>query len=335
VPADRLPVRPLPPGIQATKVYMFYFGKRGGGIPQQPVPFEAPNELGLKPGDKARLWYFDESPRKGEAPNDWRTAGTGTVSADGRTIVSDPGMGIPKFCCGAALYDSLNAANTIRTTERGENTMAADPVDLSTGLFMLSATDLVLPGRLPLALTRSYRSADTNVGAFGLGTMMGYDEFLVAPSATVLTYVYHGDARTDFVQQPDGSYMNTTVPAFRGTTITYDSSTGTRVMRDKHGRSIRFGIFAYGIWLPLAVSDANGNQVTITRAAATEFTITGVTEAGTGRQWIVAREYGYGFRVASVTDPLGRTVSYHHLPNLPGQRTCSRGKVGQRSSSAR
>jgi hypothetical protein len=45
----------------------------------------------------AKLWYFDESPRKGEAPNDWRVAGTGTVSADGRTIRTDPGMGIPKI----------------------------------------------------------------------------------------------------------------------------------------------------------------------------------------------------------------------------------------------
>ncbi len=45
-------------------IYMFYFGKRGGGIPQQPVPFEA--------------------------PNDWRIAGTATVSADGRTITTDP-----------------------------------------------------------------------------------------------------------------------------------------------------------------------------------------------------------------------------------------------------
>jgi hypothetical protein len=30
VPADRLPVRPLPPGLRASSVYMFYFGKRGG-----------------------------------------------------------------------------------------------------------------------------------------------------------------------------------------------------------------------------------------------------------------------------------------------------------------
>lgn len=70
-------------------------------------------------------------------------------------------------------------------------------------------------GRLPLALTRSYRSADTKVWAFGLGTIMGYDEYLLTTSSTVLTYVYHGDAPTQFVQQPDGSYTNTTVPAFR------------------------------------------------------------------------------------------------------------------------
>src|SRR5207244_5957860 len=151
-----------------------------------------------------------------------------------------------------------------------------------------------------------YRSGDTNAGAFGLGTLMGYDEYLLAPSSTVLTYVYHGDARTDFVQQPDLSYTNSTVPAFRGTTITYDTSTGTRVMRDKTGRTVRFGIFAYGTELPVAVSDANGNQVTITRGD-TEKNITSLTEAATGRQWVVTRDSSYA-RVASVTDLLGRTV---------------------------
>ena len=177
VPVDRLPVRPLPAGNTATTVYMFYFGKRGGGIPQQPVPFEAPNDQGLAPGAKAQLWYFDESPRKGEAPNDWRVAGTATVSADGRTIKTDPGVGIPKFCCGAAAISAVNNPANQQpgpTPQPGLGALGADPVDLSTGIFMLSATDLVVGGRAPLAITRSYRSGDTNVGVFGLGTMMGY-----------------------------------------------------------------------------------------------------------------------------------------------------------------
>jgi hypothetical protein len=51
---------------------------------------------------------------------------------------------------------------------------------------VLKKTDLVLPGRLPLALTRSYRSGDMQLGSFGIGGRHAYDTFLVfpTPSAT-------------------------------------------------------------------------------------------------------------------------------------------------------
>lgn len=102
VPPDRLPVKPLPDNAYMRSVYMFYFDKMGGGVPDSPIPIKSRNDLGLLPGQKAVLWYYDESPNEGEAPNDWAIAGTGTVTPDGLYIVSDPGVGIPKFCCGAA-----------------------------------------------------------------------------------------------------------------------------------------------------------------------------------------------------------------------------------------
>src|SRR5206468_1847892 len=117
--------------------------------------------------------------------------------------------------------------------------------------------------RIPLAITRSYRSGDTNAGVFGLGTMMGYEEYLRVTSAAVLTYVYHGDARTDFVRQPDGTFTNSTVPAFRGTTITRNAD-DTRTMRDKHGRTVRFTSASFGVAVPTAMVDANGNQISMT-----------------------------------------------------------------------
>jgi RHS repeat-associated protein len=316
VPADRLPVRPLPPGSRATKVYMFYFGKRGGGVPQQPVPFEAPNELGLAPGEKARLWYFDESPRKGEAPNDWRIAGTATVSADGRTIKTAPGVGIPRFCCGAAYFDSVIVGGTqLPVGTNPQPTPGADPVDLSTGIFMLSATDLVIGGRTPLAITRSYRSGDSSQGAFGVGTMMGYEEFVQTTSATVLTYVYHGNTRATFVKQADGTYTNETVPTFRGATITVDGA-GNRTLRYKDGRTVTFTPDialvppSTNVGLQTAVADANGNALTLTRPSGTEYNATAITDA-TGRGVTLSRPPGQ-FRLATVTDPLGRTVSYQY-----------------------
>ncbi|MBI5378840.1 MAG: hypothetical protein HZA23_01615, partial [Nitrospirae bacterium] len=106
LPADRLPIPPLPKDIKAPRVFMFFFDKPGGGVPSEPIPVTLPNDLGLKPGDQAILWYFDEAPNLEEAIFDWRPFGTGTVSPDGKTIVSDPGTGIPRFCCGAVVASS-------------------------------------------------------------------------------------------------------------------------------------------------------------------------------------------------------------------------------------
>ena len=51
---------------------------------------------------------------------------------------------------------------------------------------VLQKTDLILTGRLPSALTRSYRSDDMQLGSFGIGGRHAYDTFLVfpTPSAT-------------------------------------------------------------------------------------------------------------------------------------------------------
>lgn len=306
VPIDRLPVPPLPPEVNARTVYMFYFGKQGGGTPTQPVPFEAPNDLGLAPGEKAELWYFDESPNLGEAPNAWRLAGSGTVSEDGTVIATDPGVGIPKFCCGAAVWSGsrVSGFQSGPTPQKGFGTPGADPVDLSTGIFILTRTDLVLHGRIPVSLTRTYRSGDTAPGPFGIGTTMTFDDVLFQTASTVLTYAYEGNARTQFFKQPDGSYVNTTVPAFRGARITTNPD-GTRSLRYRDGRILRFDTFG----LLIEVSDRNGNVVSIDRQV--EYNPTAIREPS-GRalsiSWLIlARD-----RVTTAADPLGRTVRYKY-----------------------
>src|SRR5207253_3242255 len=55
---------------------------------------------------------------------------------------------------------------------------AADPVDVSTGLFVLDKTDLVLPNLLPITLTRTYRTLDPAPRAFGIGATHSYDLYL-------------------------------------------------------------------------------------------------------------------------------------------------------------
>ena len=51
-------------------------------------------------------------------------------------------------------------------------------MDLSTGLFVLDKTDLVLPDVLPITVTRTYRTLDPALRAFGIGSTHSYDLYL-------------------------------------------------------------------------------------------------------------------------------------------------------------
>lgn len=104
VDPDRLPV---PPPSGAESFYQIFFGIFGtpmGGVPSAPLPVASPNDLDLDPGEQAELWYYNASPMGG--PAGWTLAGTGTVSEDGSQIVSDPGVGIERFCgvCGLLCF---------------------------------------------------------------------------------------------------------------------------------------------------------------------------------------------------------------------------------------
>jgi len=99
---DRLPVSPPP--IPTKSVYQLYFGTPMGGIPSAPIPVTLPNDGNMQPGEQTQLWYYDGSPMGGTG--EWKLGGTGTVSADGKVIVTDPGSGIPRFCgvCGLPCF---------------------------------------------------------------------------------------------------------------------------------------------------------------------------------------------------------------------------------------
>ena len=94
IPIDRLPVEPPP--IPAREAYKLYFGTPMGGIPTVPIPVRVPNVTGLGPGEKTEIWYFDGSPMGGAG--EWKLAGPATISEDGRTVSTDAGYGIPRFC---------------------------------------------------------------------------------------------------------------------------------------------------------------------------------------------------------------------------------------------
>ena len=98
VPVDpeRLPA-PLPPGTNPGLVISIQAGNENGFNREAdggatnfdvPAPVTFPNLEGLEPGEKSLIWTFNHD------AGDWEIIGTGTVSEDGKSIVSDEGVGI-------------------------------------------------------------------------------------------------------------------------------------------------------------------------------------------------------------------------------------------------
>ena len=274
------------------------------------------NDLGLLPGEKAVLYYYDESPNDGEAPNDWAIAGTGTVSDDGRFIVSDAGVGIPKFCCGATAWGG-QSASLQSSGKDGQCSLAGDPVDVSTGYFMYEHTDMVIPGMIPVKIKRIYRNRDggqavqnttTGLGAFGKGMYFEYDWWLGTYSS-MLRLTKPGSYQYDFALQGDGSYLNTVDPEFRGAKVTVNADS-TKTLRMRDGWIYKFN--SYGELIE--IDDRNSNKVIITRVHGFPDEGGHISSITTAEGRIINFNYTYVggnfIRYDSITDSIGRSIKY-------------------------
>jgi RHS repeat-associated protein len=233
----------------------------------------------------------------------WVDCGTLTSPPDGPRVCGKWAKWDTDTMCGGGTDPGLDNAGG-PTPPAGQDVPGADPVDLTTGIFMLTKVDAAFPGVAPVAFERTYRSGDTFPGPFGLGTTLVYEDFLEPNSDTLITYLYRGNARAAFTQQADGTFTNTTIPAFRGTTITINAD-GTRTMRRKDGSTI---VFTQG--LQTSRSDRFGNTVTIGRAAnGAVSTITGPSGRSLSLTWVGTLPR---LRVSQVTDSTGRTVHYDY-----------------------
>ena len=137
---DELPVPP-PPGFTRS-VYQPFFGTPMGGLPSAPIPVTLPNDLDLNLGDKAEMWYYDAAPFPG-VPGAWRFAGMATVSQDGATIASDPGVGIQRFCGVCGLVSCIVPFQATQPTRNSCSPKAGKPVDLFLGQEILENADVV------------------------------------------------------------------------------------------------------------------------------------------------------------------------------------------------
>jgi hypothetical protein len=115
----------------------------------------------------------------------------GKVSPNGLQVIPNPGVLIYEFT--GAMVGGVGAPLTFpppcdaSVSCCGQS--CGDPIDLSTGLFVYTHTDLSLPDVIPLTLTRTYRQGDSYSRAFGIGTTHPYDIFLYTPNADTDIYL--------------------------------------------------------------------------------------------------------------------------------------------------
>ncbi|MBI4638965.1 MAG: hypothetical protein HY727_21720 [Candidatus Rokubacteria bacterium] len=298
VPIDRSPM-PFPPGVTLPLLFTL---QPGGAVPSQPLPITFPNLTQAPAGTQADLYFFDL------LVGTWAVWGTGTVSEDGGTIISDPGFGLPRFAWhGAAPRASLSDQVRSRHAQGGE------PVDLVTGRFVVRKTDLVLPARLPLILQRVYRSENPVAGPLGIGWSLGVYESRLLRAGTGLSLVLPDQSSYLLVPTGTGQWTNMAEPFLRGAAVTQLAGEFNYQLRFKDGTVHRFDrIIGFADAAALAaITDRNGNTVTVTRATVSGAfgRITQLTEPA-GR--VMTFTYDESGRITAVTDPLSRAVRYSY-----------------------
>ncbi len=104
--------------------------------------------------------------------------------------------------------------------ENPEGPEDGDPVNLSSGAFILKQTDLSINGsRGNLIIERHYRTLSAATGPFGIGTKHNYSYALDTnnPQGSMVVNLIMPDGNfVPFTKQPDGTFINPTIPMVRG-----------------------------------------------------------------------------------------------------------------------
>ena len=323
IPTNQPPF-PLPAGVN---VPVFFTIQPGGS---QVIPPRAqliyPNFTNQPAGARIDFWNYDAE-EKG-----WYVYGQGTVSANGRQIIPDPGVVLYEFT-GAMISNPSNAPpdGPEPCNECGDG----DPVDLGTGLFVYNKTDLVIPDVIPLSISRTYRPRDTVSRPFGMGTTHPYEIFLVGDfdfySFIDLILPDGGRIRYDRLfpgTNFDTSFEHTTSPGvFYKSILSWNGGGWNLTLRN--GTIYTFpdsdGIIGPRYAAMTSMRDRNGNQITLSRSDGnlTKLTSTNgryidftydtsnrITQARDNIGRIVSYTYDTRGRLATVTDPRGGVTQY-------------------------
>ena len=312
IPVDRPPF-PLPSGIN---VPVFFTIQPGGA---QIIPPRArviyPNYTNEAPGSRIDFWNYDP------ADKGWYIYGRGTVTADGKRVVPDPGVVIYEFSGLMINTGEIPPADGPCDGDCEDG----DPVDLRSGLFVYKKTDLFIQDILSVALTRTYRPKDVASRAFGIGATHPFDMFLwsaeqykeadlILPDGRRVHFdrVSSGSGYADAVfwcKQPGPFYM----AEIRWNTF-FTDPTHIEVWRLTRTDGT---VFVFGENAPLQrIRDSSGNTINISRANVNSFgsPIGNVTRVTSPNGKYIDFTYS-GNRITKVTDNIGREVNYTYDAN--------------------
>jgi RHS repeat-associated protein len=310
IPIDKPPF-PLPAGVQVP----IYFTIQPGGAYIKVANSAAgarliyPNGFNFRPGTEFEFWNYDAD-AKG-----WHIYGNGTVSPDARNVVPDPGVFIYEFT--GAMVGVTGSASTIGSLSGGF-VGKSDPVDIATGQFVYTKTDLALPDILPIALTRTYIANDSRSRSFGIGTTNSYDILMVGDTNpwTYQELILADGARIRFDRISSGTgfadatYVHTSSRgAFYGAVITRKSVGWTLTLKDgtKYDLPEAFQQTKPFCQAIIGITDRFGNHITLDRDTVNNCQLTKITSSN-GRFITLAHD-AQG-RITQATDNIGRNVFY-------------------------
>ncbi len=327
IPLDRTPF-PLP--LFVTGIPTYFTVQPGGAYLSKGAEIVYPNWGHLPPRQRVDFWNYDPTDKG------WYVYGKGSVSPDGKQVIPDPSVRIWEFT--GAMITSSHAPPASGPLN-GESTTAGDPVDLYSGLFVYQHTDLQVPDSLmPVALTRVYRPRDENSYEFGIGTQSPFDLHLWANENYRTAYVVLPDGgKIKLVRTSAGTgYVEAvyeareTTGAWEGTTLSWDTSTGSWVLRRRDGMK-----FGFGIYTPLqSIENRDGDRITLVREGSADGPITEIrtphnrgidltydsygriTQASDSAGQTVHYEYDSSGRLIQVTDPAGHVTRYAYDDSL-------------------
>ncbi|WP_162125793.1 RHS repeat-associated core domain-containing protein [Pseudoxanthomonas wuyuanensis] len=166
-----------------TENFPMYFTIEPGGAVIQGLTPEAAKGIrvsypnyGSAKSAQSRFWIYDSA-------SGWQVYGKGALSRDGSQFIAEQGVALHRMTGGAFTVNHDDPAPEPDLPEDGDEcgcsgsggvSNAGDPIDLKTGAFINSSTDIVIRDVLPISLGRSYRTHDARSRIFGIGTTSNY-----------------------------------------------------------------------------------------------------------------------------------------------------------------